>query len=154
MPRLADALYQIALTCWVGGLWCIGYVVAPTLFSLLGDNRPLAGALAGRLFELIGWIGLTCARYMLSYLLLRLRSVTLRRWDFWLLVLMTLLTVVSLFGIQPLLAQLKADAWPREVMESVLRNRFATWHGISSGLYLLQSVLGLLLVSGLVRAGR
>jgi hypothetical protein len=33
-------------------------------------------------------------------------------------------------------------------MESVLRDRFATWHGISSILYLVQSVLGLLLVVG------
>jgi len=61
-------------------------------------------------------------------------------------VLMLVLGAVSLFGIQPLLAQLKADALPREVMESVLRNRFATWHGVSSILYLVQSVLGLLLV--------
>ena len=48
-------------------------------------------------------------------------------------------------GWQPL-AQLKADALPREVMESVLRDRFATWHGISSILYLVQSLLGLCLV--------
>jgi hypothetical protein len=64
---------------------------------------------------------------------------------------MLVLTLLSQFGIQPLLAQLKADALPREVMESVLRNRFATWHGVSSILYLVQSVLGLLLVVG---AGR
>jgi hypothetical protein len=44
------------------------------------------------------------------------------------------------------MAQLKADALPREVMESVLRDRFATWHGISSILYLMQSMLGLWLV--------
>jgi len=49
-------------------------------------------------------------------------------------------------AIQALLAQLKAGALPREVMESVLRNRFATWPGVSSILYLVQSVLGLLLV--------
>ncbi|HNN85277.1 MAG TPA: DUF4149 domain-containing protein, partial [Accumulibacter sp.] len=45
------------------------------------------------------------------------------------------------------------DALPREVMESVLRNRFATWHGVSSILYLVQSVLGLLLVGGTLRGG-
>ena len=63
------------------------------------------------------------------------------------LLLMLALTAVSQFGLQPWLAQLKAQALPREVMESVLRDRFATWHGISSILYLLQSVLGLLLDS-------
>ncbi|HMW18007.1 MAG TPA: DUF4149 domain-containing protein [Accumulibacter sp.] len=154
MRRLADALYQIILTWWVGGLWTVGFVVAPMLFSTLAGNRPLAGALAGRLFELIGWIGLACACYLLPYLLFRLRSTTFKRWHFWLVVVMTLLTAVSLFGIQPLLAELKTDALPREVMESVLRDRFATWHGISSGLYVLQSVLGLLLISGVLRGGR
>lgn len=151
MRRLADALYNIALTLWVGGLWTIGYLVAPTLFAKLGGDRPLAGMLAGKLFELIGWIGLACTSYLLLFELLRVGPATWRRRTFWLLLMMLLLTLVSLFGIQPLLAQIKADALPREVMESVLRDRFATWHGVSSILYLLQSLLGLLLV---VSAGR
>jgi hypothetical protein len=33
-------------------------------------------------------------------------------------------------------------------MSSAIRERFATWHGISSLLYLVQSVLGLFLVFG------
>jgi hypothetical protein len=153
MRRLADALYEVALTLWVGGLWAIGYLVAPTLFATLAD-RQMAGQLAGRLFELIGWVGLGCATYLLLFLWLRLRAVALRRWNFWLILLMLLLTAISLFGLQPLLAQLKADALPREVMESVLRNRFAAWHGVSSILYLLQSLLGLLLVTIFGRGSR
>jgi hypothetical protein len=39
-------------------------------------------------------------------------------------------------------------------MESVLRNRFATWHGVSSILYLVQSLLGLLLVASAARGPR
>ncbi|MEF8767507.1 DUF4149 domain-containing protein [Candidatus Accumulibacter contiguus] len=151
MRRLADALYDVALTLWVGGLWTIGYLVAPTLFAALSSDRQTAGMLAGKLFELMGWVGLACASYLLLFLLLRSGSAVMRRWNFWLLLLMLVLTAVSLFGLQPLLAQLKADALPREVMESVLRNRFAAWHGVSSILYLVQSVLGLLLVT---RAGR
>lgn len=145
MRRFADALYFITLTLWVGGLWAIGYLVAPTLFSALSD-RQLAGALAGKLFALIGWVGLFCAAYLLLSMLLRFGGGALRRGVFWLVVVMTALTVVSQFGIQPWLAQLKAEALPREVMESVLRDRFATWHGISSILYLVQSLLGALLV--------
>ncbi len=146
MRRLTDALYDVVLTLWVGGLWTIGYLVAPTLFAALSADRQLAGGLAGKLFELIGWLGLGCAAYLLLYMVLRAGVTALRRWTFWLVVVMLVLGAVSLFGIQPLLAQLKADALPREVMESVLRNRFATWHGVSSILYLVQSVLGLLLV--------
>jgi hypothetical protein len=130
MRRLADALYDVALTLWVGGLWTIGYLVAPTLFAVLSSDRQTAGMLAGKLFELMGWVGLACASYLLLFLLLRSGSAVMRRWNFWLLLLMLVLTAVSLFGLQPLLAQLKADALPREVMESVLRNRFAAWHGV------------------------
>ena len=144
MRRLADAVFTLALTLWVGGLWAIGYLVAPTLFASLGD-RQLAGALAGKLFALIGWVGMACAGYMLLMLLVRLGGMVFKRALFWLLVVMLALTLISQFGLQPLIAQLKAQAMPREVMESVLRDRFATWHGISSILYLVQSVLGLLL---------
>ncbi len=150
LRRFAETLYFAALTLWVGGLWTIGYVVAPTLFSTLAD-RQLAAMLAGKLFFLIGWIGLGCAVYLLVFMLFRMGSVALKRSSFWWVLLMLGLTAISLFGIHPLLAQLKADALPREVMESVLRDRFVTWHGISSILYLMQSLLGLLLVVG---AGR
>ncbi|MBL8413075.1 MAG: DUF4149 domain-containing protein [Propionivibrio sp.] len=150
MRRFSEALYLITLSLWVGGLWAIGYLVAPVLFATLAD-RQLAGMLAGKLFALIGWVGLASAAYLLLFMLIRLGRSALKRGVFWLLVVMLVLTVLSQFGIQPLLAQIKADALPREVMESVLRDRFATWHGVSSILYLVQSVLGLLLVVG---AGR
>jgi len=65
---------------------------------------------------------------------------------FWIVLIMLGLTLAGHFGIQPILAQLKADALPRQVMESALRDRFATWHGVSSILYLLQSLLGVALV--------
>lgn len=154
MRRLADALCTVALTLWVGGLWTMGYLVAPTLFRSLSSDRPLAGQLAGPLFELIAWVGLGCAAYLLVFSLVRLGTAALRRWNFWLLLLMLLLTAVGLFGLQPLLAQLKADALPREVMESMLRDRFAAWHGVSSILYLVQSLLGLLLVTNSARGAR
>ncbi|MDP3439324.1 MAG: DUF4149 domain-containing protein, partial [Azonexus sp.] len=77
---------------------------------------------------------------------IRLGSRFFRGAGFWLILVMVLLTVVSQFGIQPIMVELKADALPREVMESLLRDRFATWHGISSILYLAQSLLGLWLL--------
>jgi hypothetical protein len=150
LRRLSDALYFATLTLWVGGLWAIGYLVAPMLFANLAD-RQVAAMLAGKLFVLIGWIGLGCAAYLLVFMLLRSGSAALKRWSFWLVLLMAGLTAASQFGIHPLLAQLKADALPREVMESVMRDRFVAWHGIASVLYLVQSVLGLLVVIG---AGR
>ena len=145
MRKLAEAVYFMTITLWVGGIWAIGYVAAPVLFASLGD-RQLAGMVAGKLFALIGWIGLGSAAYLLLFLIVRWSGQFFRRGVFWLVLLMGLLVAASQFGIQPLMAQLKADALPREVMESVLRDRFAAWRGISSILYLVQSVLGLWLV--------
>ena len=38
MNRFADKLALIAVTLWVGGLWAIGYLAAPVLFSALADK--------------------------------------------------------------------------------------------------------------------
>ena len=145
MRKLSETLYLVTITLWVGGLWVIGYLAAPVLFSSLGD-RQLAGMIAGKLFFWVGWIELGSAGYLLLFLVVRQGSRFFRNSMFWLVLVMALLAAASQFGIQPLMAQLKTDALPREVMESVLRDRFATWHGISSILYLMQSLLGLWLV--------
>lgn len=145
MRRLADSLYSIAITWWVGALFAIGYLAAPTLFAQLPD-RTLAGNLAGEMFQWVTWLGMVCAAYLLLFLTLRRGFGAVKSSIFWLVLAMLGLTVAGYFGVQPILAQLKADALPRQVMESALRDRFATWHGVSSGLYLLESLLGLLLV--------
>lgn len=147
MSRLSEHILLVLVTLWVGAMWSIGYIVAPTLFGMLGD-RTLAGNVAGRLFAIVGWIGISAPVYVLGFLLVRLGWRAFRSWVFWLVAAMLLTTLASQFGIQPLMAQMKASAWPREVMDTVMRARFATWHGISSVLYLVQSALGLFLIFG------
>jgi len=145
MSKLADTLYHLAITLWVGALFAIGYLAAPTLFAQLAD-RTLAGSLAGEMFRWVAWLGLACAAYLLLFLMARRGFGVLKSSVFWLVLVMLGLTVAGYFGIAPILAELKADALPRQVMESALRDRFATWHGISSGLYLVESLLGAVLV--------
>ena len=146
MRTLSEVLYRWALALWIGGMCAIGYVVAPTLFSSLGD-RQLAGLVAGKLFSLIGWIGLGGGAYLLVFLIGRWGAAVIRRGVFWLVVLLLVLTAAGQFGIQPLMAQLKAEALPRDVMDSIFRDRFAAWHGVSSVVYLLETILGLWLVA-------
>ena len=59
---------------------------------------------------------------------------------------MLLLIVAGHFGIQPILAQLKTQAMPADVMQSVFADRFKAWHGVASIAYLAESLLGLVLV--------
>ena len=145
MGRFADALQSILATLWVGGMWAIGYIVAPVLFSRLGD-RALAGLIAGKLFSLIAWIGIASAVYLLVYRLVRNGSAVFRQGIFWIVLLMLGLVCAGEFGIQPIMAALKEEALPKQVMESVLRDRFAAWHGVSSVLYIIQSLLGATMV--------
>jgi len=145
MKSIADALYAIAITLWVGGLWAIGYLVAPTLFYTLAD-RALAGSLAGKLFTLIAYAGIGCAIYVLLFRIARFGGACFKQGIFWIALVMLLLTLAGEYGVQPILAGLKHQALPQEAVESIFRSRFAAWHGVASALYVIQSVLGLLLV--------
>jgi len=143
--RLAESLYTLAITLWVGGLWVIGFIAAPSLFASLKD-RVLAGELAGNLFGLIAWVGIACATYLLAYLSVRRGRMVFRSGVFWLVLAMLAQALVGHFGIQPVLAEFKAEAWPHSVMESAVKSRFVAWHGFAGGLYALQSLLGAALV--------
>jgi len=145
MKSLAEALYAIALTLWIGGLWVIGYLVAPTLFYTLSD-RALAGSLAGKLFTLIAYVGIGGAIYVMLFRIARFGGACFKQAIFWIVMIMLLLTLAGEFGVQPILASLKHQALPKEAVESVFRDRFAAWHGVASVLYVIQSVLGVLLV--------
>lgn len=145
MRRLAESLYALAVTLWVGGLWAIGFIAAPSLFATLKD-RVLAGDLAGNLFGLIAWVGFGCAAWLLAWLAARRGRAVFKSREFWLVFAMLALGLAGHFGIQPILVQLKAAAWPSSVMESALKGRFAAWHGVAGGLYLLQCLLGAALV--------
>lgn len=145
MSRLLSGLYSVAIVMWVGAMWAVGYMVAPMLFATLSD-RGLAGMLAGKLFGLVAMLGIAVAVFLIALLLCRRGLQIFRDRVFWVVFAMLAMTLAGHFGIQPIMAQIKADALPQEVMQSVLRDRFAAWHGVSSVLYLIQSVLGLVLV--------
>jgi hypothetical protein len=148
--RFWDGLAGIMLVLWVGGMWAIGYVAAPVLFASLADKQ-LAGTLAGNLFEPMAWIGIAAGAYLLVHRIAIDRVAALKTLFFWVVALMLLLTLAGHFGIQPIMQSLKDQAMPYAVMQSVFADRFARWHGIASILYLIQSMLGLLLVWRLAR---
>lgn len=145
MSRLLAILASVLVTLWVGGLWIVGYLAVPLLFKGIADPM-LAGQVAGTMFSVLAWIGLGAGCFLLSLLALaRGRGVT-REPLAWVLLAMLVLTAVGQFGIQPLMVELKTQAWPRHVMESAGADSFRLWHGVSSILHLVLSALGLVLV--------
>jgi Domain of unknown function (DUF4149) len=140
-----QALERTLLTFWVGGLWTAGFVVAPLLFAQL-DDRALAGTLAGNLFGVMSYAGLACGGGLLlvNWLLRGRRRFV--AWQTFVIVAMLALVLLGEFVLAPWIAQLRADG----LTESA---RFARAHGLASGVYLVNCVLGLLLVSSGRRDG-
>lgn len=146
MKNLSDLLASWAVVLWVGGLWAIGYLAAPVLFYNLED-KMLAGRLAGHMFTWIAFVGMACAAWLLFNRISRFGGDALKQWFFWIVLVMLLLTLAQHFGIRPIIQQLKDQAMPQDVMQSLFRDRFVAWHGVSSAVYLVESLLGLALVA-------
>lgn len=142
--KWSDQLAFIIITLWVGALWTIGGV-AYVLFDHLNDTQ-MSGQLAGKLFTYVSYLGLFSAFYLLGHRFINFGVQALKQAFFWAVLLMLLLMLAAHFGIEPLLAQLKDAALPSDVMQSVFADRFKTWHGVASVAYVLQCLLGLVVV--------
>ncbi len=145
MRNLSQYFARIAVTLWVGGIWAIGYITAPVLFGSLSDKQ-LAGNLAGNMFSVMAYVGIVCGVYLILQRLAAVGGAAFKQAFFWAALVMLLLTLAGHFGIQPILESLKQQAMPKAVMESIFHDRFVRWHGISSIVYLIESLLGLVLV--------
>ena len=145
MKNLSHYLAALLATAWVGGLWAVGYLAVPVLFYTQPD-RQLAGELAGQMFTLVGYLGMVCGAYLLIQRIGVFGQAALRQPLFWVVAVMLLITMVIQFGIQPIMADIKTQVLPLDVMHSALADRFKMLHGVSSTIYLIQSLLGAFLV--------
>jgi uncharacterized membrane protein len=136
--QLPPILERILLTLWIGGLWVVGLVVAPALFTELADPAT-AGTLAGALFSRMSWIGLVCA--VLLLLLGRLQhAAQALRWRPLVLLAMLALVAVGEFLLAPQIADLRQQGLAGSA-------RFTQLHGLAGAVYVINCLLGLLLVA-------
>ena len=145
MKNLGNNIALLVATAWVGSQWAIGYLAVPVLFQTLPD-KMLAGMLAGKMFHLIGYVGMASALYLLAYHLGKTGKLALRQPVFWIIAIMLAITLVDQFGFQPVMNDLKAHALPADVMHSPYAGKFRMLHGIASITYLVQSLLGIALI--------
>lgn len=132
---------------WVGSLLTIGYAAAPTLFATL--DRVAAGTVAARLFRIEAFIGVLC-----GILALALGNVLVRRGALAyrplraLLAGMLVCVLVGYFALQPFMEAMRGAALEAgvDVAHSAYATRFGVLHGISSLIYLIESLLGIALV--------
>jgi hypothetical protein len=134
----------LIVTFWVGGLWITG-LIASILFDTIND-RQLAGNVAGQLFEMVSYIGLASGLLLLVLRFIAFGVQSVKQRYVWIIMSMVLLILVGYFGVQSHLAQLKENAYPIEVMQSAYAGQFAAWHGVSGVIYLIECLLGAMLV--------
>jgi len=148
LPPLPHRIFLLLTVIWAGSMWTVGYMVAPTLFSIL-PSRETAGMIAGQLFHTQAILGVVVGvlQLVLCNVMIR-RGAARYRALRWLVLAMLCCVLVGYFGVQPFMDSLKAKthALGVGVSESPYKSDFGMLHGISSAFYLLQSVLALVLV--------
>ena len=136
-----NRLCALLTSLWLGMQVMAGYVAAPILFERLG--KQVAGNIAGVLFSINNYFGLLA--WIVAWLVVRSsQNRSLNNNDkvapkF--IILLLLLTASNQFLISPVIAAHKTGTanW----LLSLLGGSFGMWHGISSIIYLVCSVLGL-----------
>lgn len=147
MSLMPHRIFRLLTVVWVGSLLTIGYAVAPVLFTSL--DRTTAGAVAAQLFRIEGVLGAVC-----GILLLGLANVVIRRGGNayrrlrWLVAGMLVCVLVGYFALQPFMNAMRIAAVEAgtDVGHSAYAARFGMLHGVSSLFYLIESLLGLVLI--------
>ena len=139
--KMMNRSCALLTSLWLGMQVMAGYVAAPILFERLGKQE--AGNIAGVLFSINNYFGLLA--WIVAWLVVR--SNQNRSFSdngkvapkF--IILLLLLTASNQFLISPVIAAHKTGTanW----LLSLLGGSFGMWHGISSIIYLVCSVLGL-----------
>lgn len=143
MNKLAAVLAGL----WLGLQLGIGYVAVPVLFENMGKIE--AGSMAGAMFDVVAYSGL--AVWLLVYFIGRheLSRSLLRSKTHKFVLLLLLLLAVNQFLITPVIEAIKTGGsnW----LLSLAGGSFGQWHGTSSIVYMVCSVLALGLVFRIVR---
>lgn len=132
---LSSTANRVVLGLWAGSLWTVGYLAAPTLFSVI-DDRAVAGEVAGRLFLAEAVISVICGLLVLASPVLSKGFAALRQGTE-LLALLTLLLVVA--------SEWLVGAWidASRLPDGTPGPGFGLAHGVAAMLYLLASVTAL-----------
>jgi hypothetical protein len=140
MQRLRFAVAAL----WTGSLWTVG-AAAMTLSSVLTD-RAAFGSIVSMLFRIEAFIGLAAGVLMMVLAQQDRALDAAKRRALMLLAASMLLCVLGYFLVQPMLAELRALAGPGGVSASPYAPRFGMLHGVSLLFYIVQAVLGAVLV--------
>jgi len=148
MHTTAQRVFVFILTLWVGSIITVGYIVTPALFATLSDPQ-VAGMVAGALFRIEGIISMVLSVSLIVFANLLVKRGCGRYKNIrWYLLVMLICASISAFIFEPMMDSLREEALSQgfPVMMSPLAGAFSRLHTYASTLYLLQSLIGLVLL--------
>ena len=130
---------------WAGSVWAVSYLAAPSAFAVLDSTQ--AGNVVGVMLTRSAWLAIALA-VLLALLVARAGDLDVprRRWLYGVIAGMLACSLVVYLGLQPMMAAIREAAGPAGVRASPQWGTFAALHGVSQVLYLVESVLGAVLV--------
>jgi hypothetical protein len=145
MSAVRANLRLLVASLWGGSVWAVSYLAAPSAFAVLDSTQ--AGNVVGLMLTRLAWLSMVLAPLLAISVW---RSTDLdakrRRWLVWLTGGMLACSLIVYLGLQPAMAAIREAAGPAGVRASPQWGTFAALHGVSQVLYLLESILGALLV--------
>jgi hypothetical protein len=141
---LANARLLLA-ALWAGSVWAVSYLAAPSAFAVLDSTQ--AGNVVGVMLTRSAWLAIALA-VLLALLVARATDLDARRkrWLVGVIAGMLACSLVVYLGLQPMMAAIREAAGPAGVRASPQWGTFAALHGVSQVLYLVESILGAVLV--------
>jgi hypothetical protein len=142
--RLANLRLLLA-ALWAGSVWAVSYLAAPSAFAVLDSTQ--AGNVVATMLTREAWLAIVLA-LLLAVLVWRAADLDpkRRRWLYWLIGGMLACSLAVYLGLQPMMAAIREAAGPGGVRASPQWGTFAALHGVSQVLYLVESILGAILV--------
>jgi hypothetical protein len=138
-------LRLLVASLWAGSVWAVSYLAAPSAFAVLDSTR--AGNVVGTMLTREAWLAIVLA-LLLALLVWRSPDLDARRRRSltWVAGGMLACSLAVYLGLQPMMAAIRESAGPAGVRASPQWGTFAALHGVSQLLYLVESVLGAILV--------
>lgn len=141
-------ILTVVAALWVGGFVAVAYVVTPILFSALGD-RQVAGIVAGNIFRVEAYLSIAVSlTLMASSSFLVSKGINAFRQIRWVLLAMLACAIGAGLVLIPWMSSLRdqANAAGISIMASSSAALFSRLHGVSSSLFIIQSLLGIALL--------
>jgi len=142
---MAANLRLLLASLWAGSVWTVSYLAAPSAFAALDSTQ--AGNVVGIMLTRLAWLSMVLGP-LLALLVSRPSDLDRRRrrWLYGLIAGMLACSLIVYLGLQPMMAAIREAAGPGGVRASAQWGTFAALHGVSQVLYLVETVLGALLV--------